>query len=371
MKRLNAFKVIISVILIVSTCLSLGGCIGTIVVYKLWYEFLDTRGLELYDNQQIEEIYPYENQLYFVTDDGKCYITGGNKKSQSREYQNAKQKVNLKLGIPSPVLFYEGAVKEIIPYADLSALFITADSTLYSLEDLRVTKIKAGVLSAARSNPEGPIYFVDSENSLYSQRGTRQSFLIDGVKCVKLSGERIFVLTTDDVLAEIKFNAHGKAFLSPAIFENIKSFEILDTEADNPLMNVLTNDGKLYTKGTYTRPEYPDSENAGGIYLHEDWKLIAGKVADFDTAIMGTVISFEDGSASYYGFDTADGGEDKFGYKLIFGDGISRVAASDDHVMIKRETTWYFWGSASSLHFVLKDKDHRVLSDAPHIMETE
>jgi len=373
MKKLKALKAVILSIFIIGLSLSLSGCVGTVIAYKLWYEFLDTRGLDFYDDQQIEKIYPYGDQLYLVTDDGNCYITGGNKKSQSREYQNAKQRINLKLGIPAPVLFHEGGVKEIIPYADLSALFITDGGDLYSLEDLRVTKIKSGVISAARGSSDGRIYFVDSSNSLYAQKGNRQSFLVDDVRSVRVFGERIFVLTTGNLLAEIKFNAHGVAFLSSAIFENVKSFDIPVSptgESSGVLINVLTNDGKLYTNGAYSRPDQA-REKTGGTNPDEEWKLIAGRVASFDTAIMGTVLIFEDGSASYYGFDTLEGGEDKFGYKLIFGDGISYVAASDNHVMIKRDNAWYFWGSESSLHFVLNNDDHRVLSDAPHVMEVE
>ena len=83
MKKLKALKAVILSIFIIGLSLSLSGCVGTVIAYKLWYEFLDTRGLDFYDDQQIEKIYPYGDQLYLVTDDGNCYITGGNKKSRS------------------------------------------------------------------------------------------------------------------------------------------------------------------------------------------------------------------------------------------------------------------------------------------------
>jgi len=137
------------------------------------------------------------------------------------------------------------------------------------------------------------------------------------------------------------------------------------------LINVLLNDGSLYVKGCYNRWACPHYDPEDPIKYFETWTLIAEDVADYDTAVMGTIIKFNDGTAAYYGFDTIHYGKAEFSYKVLMSDKTSYIAATDNYVMLLREGKWYFWGSRFSVHFDDTSKDYYVLSGKPYILEVE
>ena len=197
------------------------------IAFDIWYTTFDVSGLELYGNSEIEEIYTYNERIYFTTKDKKVYVAGEYAKTASRTFRNSEFTNHSKLKTPTPVLLFEGEIKEIIPYSSLGALIITRSNELYDAYDLGVSKIAESVIYAHRDTLNEKTYIINEAGNLLLAEDS--SFIASEIKSALSYQNRLFVLYTNGTLCELKQDEQGKTYRSEAVFENVHSFEIIDT----------------------------------------------------------------------------------------------------------------------------------------------
>lgn len=362
------------------------------VIWFIWFGFYDITGLTLYNDEPIAEIIPCDDRLYFITEDGKGYITGGYDLGSTRTYLNSEFHRNEKLGISSPVKFTDEQIKQLFPF-EYGALFITDNNDLYKAIDERSEYIFDDAIYAdyAILDSDSLIYAINTSNELYSINGQRgKVFLCNDVKAVKACRDRIFVLRTNGDLCElIKTDSEEYEFSEP-LFGNVVDFDVTDTSTrydgekfiyddekaiNTPLFNVLTESGDLYVKGCYSLLKCMISISAHpDPFEFDEWTLVSENVKSFDLAPMGTIFIRNDTSCAYYGFDTKTGSNInyKVDYKELIEEGaISAHTADDVCVYVKTsDNKYYIWGNWSRLLFDQNPKnDHNIFTGEPFILE--
>ena len=352
-------------------------------------------GFESYNNETISDIIPYYRNIYVITEDGYCYVSGDYSSSSSNKYWLYESTHNDKLYTHTPVKILDERVKKVIPYSTLGALLIDEDDRLFDFNDFTVKEVYNGVSYATivpyyhneRIFGNGntyAYYVIDKSGVLYavSESGETKK-LFSQVCSVDFYLDTILVLNDSGVLNQYQISESGEITLTEKLFENVSSFDVMDTSLrfdgekyvfddeaakDLPLINVLTNDGELYTKGAYnllcctlSLAAHPEPK------IIDEWTLIAEKVEDFSMAPMGTAIKFTNSSAGYYGFDTDNSANSKFefGYLELAPANVIDVYASDVQVLVKTTQAFYKWGS--SLEYDVEG-DHTLFTGSPIIL---
>ncbi len=364
------------------------------VAVFIWYNFFDISPLDLYKNQPIDQMYICSDCIYLVDEDGKGYTSGGFKgdlssmksdKNVYRGYLNTENRFNKKTNLPFPILFFDGQIKQMFPYSSMKALFITEQNELYSVDCLTVKKIADGVVFAEYDTTKSVVYVIDENAVLSLIDDGNKTGIVSGVKSVVTYNGRVFVLLVDGNLCEI-IEKDGANEISAPIFQNVKDFDVVDTSAryydkwvsddaealENPLFNVLTNDGKLYAKGYYNITEcgtvgfapYPAPVLLG------DWTIIGTDVDSFSCSAMGTIMKFKDKTCAYYGYDTALSHEPHFGAKSLDVDDVENVIVDKLSVcVIDSDGNCYIWGDDLLCVFLkTKDRNINIFTDSPLVV---
>ena len=360
----------------------------------VWYNFFDISPLDLYKNQTIHQIYVYSDCVYLVDDDGKGYISGGfngdlssmkSDKNVYRAYLNTENRLNKKTNLPSPILFFDGQIKKIFPYSSKKALFITEQNELYSVYGLTTEKIADEIVFAEYDTTKSVVYAIDENAELSLIKDGNKTPILSGVKSAVTYNGRLFVLLVDGNLYEVVEN-NGAYEISDPIFQNVKDFDVVDTSAryydkwvsddaealENPLFNVLTNDGVLYAKGYYNITEcgtvgfapYP-----APVFL-SDWTIIGNNVDSFSCSAMGTIMKFKDKTCSYYGYDTVLSRDPYFGSITLDIDNVENVIADKLSVcVIDSSGKCYIWGDDLLCQFLkAKDENINIFTDSPLVV---
>ena len=362
----------------------------------VWFYYKDVTGLELYNNEQISEIIPYYDNIYVITENGNCYVSGNYHSSSSRKYRNSESYHNDKLNMASPVKIFDKKVQQVIPYGAVGALLIDEENVLFDFNDFDIKEIYNNVSFAVKASLDqgkrifgtdnkALYYVIDKTNVLYAVNENGESKeLFSAVSAVDIYLDKILVLNNDGVLNQYRISEDGEIILTEKLFEGVSSFDVKDTSlrydgekfvfndeaAKNmPLINVLTNDGELYVKGAYnllccTRSLAAYSEPK----VFNEWTLIAEDVESFSLAPMGTAIKYMNNTAGYYGFDTDNSADSKFefGYLQLDPTEVIDVYASDVQVLIKTEQAFYTWGY--SLEYDVSDSEHNLFNGTPIIV---
>lgn len=360
----------------------------------VWYNFFDISPLDLYKNQTIHQIYVYSDCIYLVDEDGKGYVSGGfnadlssmkSDKNVYRGYLNTENRLNKKTNLPYPILFFDGQIKQMFPYSSMKSLFITEQNELYSVDCLTVKKIANEVVFAEYDITKSVVYVIDENATISLINGGNKTGIASGVKSVVTYNGRAFVLLVDGNLCEI-IEKDGVSEISAPIFQNVKDFDVVNTSAryydkwvfddaealENPLFNVLTNDGKLYAKGYYNITEcgtvgfapYP------APVLLSDWTIIGTDVDTFSCSAMGTIMKFKDKTCSYYGYDTVLSRDPYFGSITLDIDNVEKVIIDKLSVcVIDSSGNCYIWGDDFLCAF-LKSKDEHIniFADSPLVV---
>ena len=380
---IKSISKLIAIVLIISIIVS---------AILIWYHTFDVIGLELYENERIEEIIPYYSSNYIITDEGYVYVMGYYN-SESRKYRNSEFYHNDKLGSPIPVKMYDGKVTKIIPYDNLGALLINEKGELIDFNDFDIRKVYDGVSYSVKApykqgekifggECEELFYIIDTNGTLlaFNSNGESKELIFD-VCAVDYYNDTVIALLYNGDLNQYSISDDGKLLLEETLFKNVSSFDVWDTavrydgekfvyddEAAQkiPLVNVLTNDGELYAKGAYnllccTRSlsAYPEPK------IIQEWTLIAEGVESFSMAPMGTAIKFMNGAAAYYGFDTDNSSNSKFefGYLQLNVTNVVGVYAGDVQVLIKTKDAFYVWGF--SLIYDAKSDNNNLFNGTP------
>lgn len=348
----------------------------------IWYSVFDISGITFYNDEPISQIVPYEDRIYIITQNGNGYMAG-NYNSSSRKYRNSESYHNKKIGIPSPVMFFNGSISEILPYDSNGTLFLSNDNELYDLYDFDVTKIADNVIDAdVKGTTEKRYYIVDSKLNLYETNEMGASrFISAEITQVRVYRDKIFALFTNGNLCELDASLTSDNPIVSTIYENVKTFDICDTSMryidgnyvfDDedaiaaPLLNVLTQKGELYAKGAYSLLPCTRSISVHPEpYFMENWSLIGENVSEFSLASMGTIIKFNDNTCAYFGFDsnTSKNSNYSFGYKEILLNNVTDVYATSLHVCVKTKEGFYIWG-----RYLIYDKagdTHDIFSGEP------
>ena len=333
-----------------------------VVLYVVWYQTFDVTGLTFYQNEPIEKIFLVDDRVYLITENGNGYVAGNYSSSKDRKYRNSEFRINDKLGTPSPVLFFDGNIVDIIACNYGNILFVDDKNVLYELNDFTVKKICEDVLQATKSNTTEKIYFVDKLGRLFSS-SERDYCLASNVKMVKAYRETLFVLFNDGNLCKLTGNN-----CSETIFTNVKSFDVVDTSErifdgenvvadylpaiENPLFNVLTNDGELYARGYYNLI-YKRLTNSSkhAPYVLEDWTIIGEDVVDYSLAGMGSLMILNDSTCKYFGFDTSFEEGSKVSERVFDDTDVISVCETDCAVCYQTDEGFYFLGNELSLFF--------------------
>ena len=357
--------------------------------YYVWYSTFDVSGLVFYDGEDIKEIYPYNDQIYVVTDNG-AYVAGGYSATQNRRYRNSELYEDASLGIPSPVLFYQGKVTRVIPYGTLSALFINDKNELFAVEELEITYLASDVVSADRYSRNGCVYAIDKNGRLLSVTEGKTTVIYSGVKAVKTYRERVFVILENGDLCEMFVNPDGgSATLGLPLFENAREFDVVDTSLRytggklvvddetaiaNPLFNVLDADGSLYVKGAYNLLQCGHQTLNGEIAeqpikAFDSWTLISENVEAFGLSVMGTVMKFTDGSCAYYGFEVSEVTNTEFAFAALpTVESALSIHATEGLICASTETEYYMWGGYFNVIFDNLTEEHYIFSGTPYVL---
>ena len=352
-------------------------------------------GLSFYKDEPITNIIPYSHQIYVTTENG-CYISGEHSSSAVRKYRISEFYHSNKLNIAVPVKFFDKKVHQVIPYGTLGALLIDEEGCLFDFNDFDIKEIYNNVSCAVKapssqgtrifgSDNKTLYYVIDKTNVLYAVNENGESKeLFSQVSEVDVYLDKILVLDKNGALNQYQILDNGEIILTEKLFENVCAFDVKDTSlryngekfifddetAKNmPLLNVLTNDGELYVKGAYnllccTRSMSAHPEPR----IISEWTLIAENVESFSLAPMGTAIKFSDGTAGYYGFDTDNSANSKFGFGYLQLDltEVIDVYASDVQILIKTEQAFYIWGY--SLEYDVEEGEHNLFTGTPIII---
>ena len=377
----------------VLVCVAIILLLGAILVY---YFFYDVFGLELYNDETIQSIYKYNDQIYLVDEDGKGYVLGGYSDSSGRTYLNSENQKHKGLNSSTPVLFFDGNIQKLIPYDSMSTLIITNDFELYNWCDFEIKQIASSVVSADASAGKG-IYYINQRSELImsEKNGAEKVLLTDVIKVV-LYRDSAYVLLKDKSLNEMTVDESGNVALSLCEINGVVDFDVVDTSiryngekyvygdeiaVKNPLISVLCDDGNMYVKGAYNLLNcYTNlADEKPQPHIIDDWTLIGEEVSSFSSAPMGTVMLLDDGSCEYYGFDTSVSIDSEFKSFCIPISGIKYVHASETTIcLVSQDNKIYIYGDdafnpllyrATNRHHIFKDSplviscDGKVLQD--------
>lgn len=348
------------------------------------YTFYDISTLVFYENEKILSLYPFGSKVYLVTENGNGYMSGDNSNSKSFKYRGAEDKYHSALGITSPARFFDGEITRIFPYCKTGALFITSDNQLYKVSDFEAQKIADSAVFATASDMD-TVYIIDTNNDLFVIKDNEKKFLYKNVVTVQAYRDRIFAVLDNGDFCELLMSDQGAYTPSDPIFKNAKSVSVVDTSLrykdkfiyddedaiSNPLITVLTTDGKLYVKGAYNLIScgyYKLSADMPEPAYISDWKLIGENVTCFSSSAMGTVMKFDDNTSTYYGFDSFVDSSAEFGYKDFEVSDVESVYSGDLCVYIRtQDGTHYIWGSSYN-ELLQKENNCNIFTGNPKII---
>ena len=295
-----------------------------LIIYNIWYNMIDIRGLEFYRGEEIHKVYLRDRMMYFTTTNGDGYVVGNWAFSGSRLYRNAESCHITNTDLKLPVKFFEGKIKDIYPYSG-GALFITEELTVYNMVDLEVDKIAENCIYAFSGGKSNEIYVIDCNNRLmYVNDENASKLILENVAQAKQINKKLFVLFEDGILKSYDISRENQTINNETvIYSGVKSFDVRDTSLkfidgkyitdsenttfDNSIMVVLTKEDELYIKGTYNilmsyfkvgLPEVPEP------YFISDWLKIGENVYMYSLSTMGTIILDQNKIALYYGLET-------------------------------------------------------------------
>ena len=289
-----------------------------------------------------------------MLDSGKVFISGNNGASNNKFYRNAKGRVNDNLKIREPVLIFDGEAKNVIPYDPLCVLIITKDNTLYRFDDFTLVKIAENVMTAAaekQSSYESALYYIDLSHRLYCANEKGNSLITTGVKSVKMCNEQVYCITDENTLCLLEQSRGSEISLTP-ILENVADFSVIEKRVLNVeeknssslLVNALTLDGKLLTKGTYYSNYYyslNSNDTSEGERNYSDWTLISEDVVQFVMSSCGTAYITRDGIGKYFGFNFAV--EEQF-LDVVLLENCLDISGNDQMLTFKTDVGWIIWG---------------------------
>ena len=366
-------KRVVVAFLIIAYIFSLTSC------SNIWCLFT---GFEFYDGDEIKEIIPYETQLYIVTENA-LYIEGGYERTDSKAYRNVELYEDEALGLPKPVLLFEGKISQIIPIDDLKALIITDEGKLYKFDEFEVALLHENIVCADSWYAQDCIYAVDSNHKLISIENGESKIIADGINDVEVYRDRIFAINNSAQMREVLIENERVSF-GEVLFEGASSFEIEDTsvrydgkkivfdneEAINtPLFNVLDTDNRLYAKGVYNLLACGSSSSSPiPMEFLDEWTLISENVQQFSLAKMGTAFKLEDGTCAYYGFETNLHADSNFEYKTLSVSNASNIYATSLLVCANSINGHYIWGN-NFYKLFYGSSEHNVLSGTPYVLK--
>ena len=384
MNNRNTTKTIIDVL-----CKSLIVLLCVVILFAfaihifVWCQFNYIGDLVLYDGELLSEIQPYQSRWYFITQSGKGYVSGGYRASENVIYLNTEFRIYEPLGIPSPVLFYSGAIKSIYPFENQhfdGCLFINEKDELYKLEDIAPSKLFEGVSYAyyGGHSCEGEIdvyYIVGKDGSLTMLRGdNRFAIFEDGVRKVVGYNNQIYVLKDTGALYFLTIN--DGEYTSELINASVRDFDVdylyYGTSTgfmnlyDMPLISLLTEQGELYVKGTYCLSDWVRHDLDTKIYY--EWTLLSENVKTFSSSYFGTSMILNDGRTVYNGFDTVIDATVEFSYKELEINDASKVYTSKDVVCFISKEYYFIWGKKTDDVFIA-DEDISIFTDPPLVVD--
>ena len=330
-------------------------------------------GLDFYENEKIVSLYQsYDNpSVYFTTENDRVYVFGGYNHSNRPNYDNVEgRKRNEKLGVWEPVLLFEGSVKALVPTYRVGALIITDSNELYRADLNDETFICGNAVDVFES--ENHLFVIDTNGDLREIENGNSTIITSNVKEVNFCNGQLYILKNSGDLVRVPYSESGISGTEDLLYSNVKSFGVratntryteeggyyFDEDAKRtPIINVLTNEGKLYAKGVYSlyEPYYISYSSLPGYVLpasplHEfsEWELIAEDVDSFSLSERGTIMKLKTGEAAYYGYDTdVVAGTDQidFAYKQLTDTSVSLVTASVFGIsLICTDGTIMAWG---------------------------
>lgn len=377
--------------------LSFTGC-------SVWRDFYDVTGLTLYKNQKIVEMIPSIDRYYLITEDGSGYMMGGYDFSHNQKYRNSESYSNRKLGTYcTPVMFYEDRISQAWVYSNLGLLFVNEHGSLYDLHDMDVNFVCENVKRAWKYDNSsdylldckyGDYLIIDYQNQLFSFKSTgEKTILLDDVIDVRTVLSTLYVLFQDGSLCEFSNFKNGvKREDGKLLFENVNSFDIA-TDFDgcafqrswpidisglaNAPINVLTNEGQLYLKGTYDLNEVPNISYSIDPEPKDfdQWTLIGENVVQFSISKIGTLMLLDNSECFYYGFDNYAWQDEKleFGYKQIDLEDILAISSSTQTMIIECVDSFYIWsGNCNMVLYPERDvscKEHSIFTGKPFIIK--
>ena len=380
----SRLKIIISLAVLILVILLF---IVAILIYRALYDISD---LTLYENEKIQSIVKYGDQVYLVDENGKGYILGGYSFSTKRTYLNSKARTHEGLNMSNPVLFFDGNIRQLIPYSRMSVLIITKDNELYAWHDFEIEKVADGVICADINPINNEVYYINLNKELIlRQENGLEQLILTGANKVVLYSDNAYVLLENHKLCEFKCDDYENVQLSYCEIEGIVDFEVVDTSLrfngekyifddetaiESPLITALCNDGNLYVKGAYNllscHTNFADKKPEP--YIINDWTIIGENVFSFSSAPMGTVMLHNDKSCSYYGFDTCVSNESIFQQYNIPIEKIESVHASETTVcLIGQDDKIYIYGQNAFNPLLEKASNrHHLYKDSPLIIST-
>lgn len=391
MNKYNKYKVGKILLIVLATLGALICLIPIALGIFLYIELVDVSGISFYKDAEIKQIQTEDEMAYFITEDGKGYVTSYNIYSTSRTYRNAEFYSHYALDIPSPVLFWDGEIEVLEPTGD-GTYFITSDKTLYRWSSyyFEVEKIAESVIDIdfdfmKTTQKVQKVYFIDVDYNLWMiDHENAPVHILSDVRQVQGYHNRIWVVMNDGVLYEALENEQGYT-LSEPIFEDVVTFDVVATAQRShqgqvffydeesllkPLMNVLTEDGTLYAKGAYNSCHIWNAEYLQ-VYEIDEWEIIGENVSDYSVARMGTVMAFRDGTCAYYGFNLQAAAFHEMLYQTLPITNVKNVYASKFCVQVEDENkTRYFWGDSNCNVLLYKKEGHDdITSDEPLIID--
>ena len=360
-------KILASVLVIAVVCLFA-------LLFSVWYNTFDVIGLEFYDDSVVEDIFFNGDRVYISTQSGKLYMTGGYSTSNSRKYRNSEFYKNGKLGIPSPIMIYDGEngkIKSVVPCTDSDILLVTDNGTLYDLSDFELKRIVSRVSNAVKDyKNDSYIAVLEDASLIIIDRNGAETILYDDVTQVSTYKDSLYILFKNGELRQLfNYSLPEIRVLKEPLLSNVKSFQMLDSSAcldglkfiendavaiKEPLMNVLLTTGELYAKGAYNLIKYNGvfSHTPSAVNVLNEWVCIGENVLEYSLAHMGTVMLRSDSNCEYFGFDMLKytspypNSVEFIHYKLPV-ENVLKVQASDFTVCVKTEDEFYYWAEWS------------------------
>ena len=137
---------------------------------------------------------------------------------------------------------------------------------------------------------------------------------------------------------------------------------------ENPLFNVLTNDGTLYAKGSYNLIYLGYTNTNHHLpYVLDEWTVIGEKITDFRLAGMGTLMISEDSTCQYFGFDTTFEEGSQVSTRVFCEADVESISVSNCVACYKNKEGFFFYGGIFEMLFDTCDESNRVC-DKHHIL---